>query len=637
VTEPFAERPHSVDPYLWTPIEIDDLEPGAWDALRHAGAAAVSAGPGAGKTEFLAQRAAYLLQTSTCNAPRRILAISFKRESAANLKRRVTRRVPEHADRFVSMTFDAFAKGILDRFYRLLPADWSLDKGEYLLEYATKQQVQNTIGELLRTEQTAEGRQALTAVQPSSFLTLVVGAWELPIAFSAPLPTDQAAYAAYRWWEDQYQRVRPPTLDFTMINRLADVIVRANPALRRALRATYPFVFVDEFQDTTDAQISFLRNVFGPPGVITTAVGDRKQRIMRFAGALEDAIVRFEDEFGAERFDLTWNFRSSPELVDVQHQIASVLDPTVAKAISRARVEHGHTALSIWNYQNELAHAEHLGSWIASEVRDSGRQPSDFALLARQKITTLVPALEAAFARYGLKLRNDEERFGKLTLQEVLKHELTHLVIGVLQLARIDRQLPDAWLDTLALIRRVREPYDLRGDRAAADHLAAFAADLRVWLDERPASAATAAEVFAAASSVVDAAELRAFILGQDIGDEFDAIKAAIILRLEQSMQATSNWDDVLRAFLAVDAVPIMTYHRSKGLEYHTVIALALDGEQWWSYKGDPEEGNSTFFVGLSRAAHRVIFTSYSPVARRRLPDLYALLDAAGAEQTDWV
>ena len=78
----------------WQPTGIAELEPSAWAALFDPGCTAVTAGPGAGKTEFLAQRAAFLLQTGACPAPRRILAISYKRDSAANLARRVATRAP---------------------------------------------------------------------------------------------------------------------------------------------------------------------------------------------------------------------------------------------------------------------------------------------------------------------------------------------------------------------------------------------------------------------------------------------------------------------------------------------------------------------------------------------------------------
>jgi hypothetical protein len=74
------------------------------------GSTCVVAWPGAGKTEFLAQRAAYLLETGLCPMPFRVLAISFKTDAADNLAARVRKRCPpELANRFTSLTFDADA------------------------------------------------------------------------------------------------------------------------------------------------------------------------------------------------------------------------------------------------------------------------------------------------------------------------------------------------------------------------------------------------------------------------------------------------------------------------------------------------------------------------------------------------
>ena len=97
-----------VDPESWRPQGVDDLEDRAWEALRETErSVCLTAGAGAGKTEFLAQKAAYLLQTGLCPFPKRILAISFKRDAARNLSSRVRQRcTPEHARRFTSYTFD---------------------------------------------------------------------------------------------------------------------------------------------------------------------------------------------------------------------------------------------------------------------------------------------------------------------------------------------------------------------------------------------------------------------------------------------------------------------------------------------------------------------------------------------------
>lgn len=62
----------------WVPQGVNCLEERAWEALRETESSIiVTAGAGAGKTEFLAQKANYLLQTSICPAPKRILAICF--------------------------------------------------------------------------------------------------------------------------------------------------------------------------------------------------------------------------------------------------------------------------------------------------------------------------------------------------------------------------------------------------------------------------------------------------------------------------------------------------------------------------------------------------------------------------------
>ena len=65
-----------IQPADWTPIDVEELEANALDVVRSTNNRSVIAGPGSGKTELLAQRAAYLLQCGIAEPPRRILAIS---------------------------------------------------------------------------------------------------------------------------------------------------------------------------------------------------------------------------------------------------------------------------------------------------------------------------------------------------------------------------------------------------------------------------------------------------------------------------------------------------------------------------------------------------------------------------------
>jgi superfamily I DNA/RNA helicase len=615
----------------WAPTGIAQLEPAAWDALQDEGCTAVVAGPGAGKTEFLAQRAAFLLQTGLCRAPRRILAISYKRDSAANLGRRVADRVPEHAGRFVSLTFDAFTKGLVDRFRSALPHAWALN-GSYKIEFWTARNQRDFVTSLALN---ASGKLQLDlfGLPGETFLADVVGGWALP---ADPPGTATAApdLAALAWWREHYLRPGTQYVDFAMLNRLAELLIRSRPQLRRALRITYPYVFVDEFQDTTSAQLSFLASAFSDATV--TAVGDRKQRIMGFAGALPDALHRYTTSFGATEYQLTWNFRSSDSLVLLQHVIASRLDPDVTQAVSKAAPEAGHIPASLWTFGSAAREADYIAEWIARDIASSGRKPADFALVARQKVADYEQCLTAALAGHGISLRNDDVTYGEMKLQDMLKHEAARLVLGVLKLAARPGGLAGVWLDVTATLARIDGTiHDDDDARRLSDDLSRFTRDLRAWLAAVPIGQADPAEAVDRAVGAVGLSRLAGYVSFVHPGDDITLILGSLTERLRHVIPGARDWAQAFADVEAADAVTLMTVHRSKGLEYHTVIFLGLDDEQWWAYERNADEATSTFFVGLSRAAHRLIFTSTNPAARSgKIAALYQMLDEAGVPET---
>lgn len=62
-----------IKPENWKPVGGLTLEPNALLATKEAiSSVALTAGPGAGKTELLAQRADFLLRTNNCPYPKRI-------------------------------------------------------------------------------------------------------------------------------------------------------------------------------------------------------------------------------------------------------------------------------------------------------------------------------------------------------------------------------------------------------------------------------------------------------------------------------------------------------------------------------------------------------------------------------------
>lgn len=630
----------SISPHDWRPKGIDRMENAAWAALR-AGTAWVTAGPGAGKSEFLAQRASYLLETGLCRYPQQILAISFKRSAAANLHDRVWERSPDHAVRFTSMTFDAFTKNIVDRFNGLLPQSWALS-GAYRIGYASRAEIASFLDDIAPTAP-MRLRRGVRSIEPGRFIQHVIG--RVPLSAELPEPNDADEWAAQQWWRTQYLGVEHPVLDFTMLNRLADLIVRSSGQLRAVLSATYPFVFVDEFQDTTLAQYTFLRDVFGDGRAQVTVVGDRNQRIMGWAGALPDAFAEFAADFDAEGYELTSNHRSTPELVALQHRFAKILAPETAEQVSLVLRETGDAAAQIWSFSTADIQAEKIAAWIAADVEASGRQPSEYALLARQRVGDIHTQLRDAFERHGLRVRNDDAEIGdsKVRLQELLADQVARLLISMVKLASSVIGEPAAWHHAKREIEHlIASEGESRLSSAADDTLSAYVAELREWLNAHSVEFPSvqdpddlAARLMEELTRLISVERMSDSRLIPDSPDEIRRKVRATQARIAEALTRVPSWTDLADAFMEDDAVPLMTIHRSKGLEYNTVFLLGLDDDQWWSHTRDTSESTMTFFVGVSRAAERLVLTHVRNTSFRKVRGLYSELEAAGVPTLD--
>lgn len=287
----------------WQPADGLTLEPNALRAARElTQSLALTAGPGAGKTEMLAQRADFLLRTGTCRYPKRILAISFKVDASSNLKERVLRRCgSELASRFDSYTFHAFAKRIIDRFRPVLTGNYALDPG-------------------------------------------------YKIADRKPGPSRSL-------------------IEFADLVPLAIQILQKSEIARNAIRQTYSDVFLDEFQDCTNLQYELLKLAFQGTNVRLTAVGDTKQKIMGWAGALDGIFQTFSADFAATPLNMYRNFRSEPRLLRLQNEIIRILDP--ASVMPDAQLAGDEGEVFAWRFEDSRKEAEYLAGlidgWIKTE------------------------------------------------------------------------------------------------------------------------------------------------------------------------------------------------------------------------------------------------------------------------------
>jgi len=617
-----------VDPNAWQPIGVPGLEPAALKAVRSKTNAYIVAGPGAGKTELLAQRATYLLQTGTCTAPQRILAISFKRDAAENLAARVRKRCPvELSSRFASYTFDAFTKTLVDRFAEALPPAWRPTHPYDIILPKAREVSLFLRGQLVSAA--SPWQPAIAALQERTFESITLGSRKLK--GNAPSPSDGEELVVWNWWK-KHLGARKSVLSFVMLNRLAELVVRSNAELRRALTLTYPFVFVDEFQDTTYAQFDFLQSVFWDPAVTVTVVGDNKQRIMLWAGARIDAFDEFGQRFGATRIDLLLNYRSTPGLVKIQQVFASALDAASKPTESKAETLINGDCAQIWSFTDTESEASQVALSISEDISKRGTSPREYAILVRQKADAFEADLSQAMADKGLSLRNESRQIGKTTLQDLLAERLTEISISLLRLVAHERD-PDAWklaIDGLSRIRQV-ERGDDEGPLAVEHELEDRIRSLRTKYFDKSPDPGLAEEVLQSIFEFIDLAAVRAAFVEYEVGDNLSIAVEAFEEHWIASAENATTWASCVEVFAGTTKVPLMTVHKSKGLEYDTIFFLGLDDANWWSYQPGDNEGRATFFVALSRAKQRAIFTFCSARgSREKVADLFQLLADAG-------
>lgn len=620
-----------VKPDEWQPAGIAELEPNALAVVRSTNNRSVIAGPGSGKTELLAQRASYLLQCGVSPMPQRILAISYKRDAAYNLAQRVSARChPEQAHRFDSLTFDAFAKSLVDRFGQALPKAWRPTP-----DYEIGQARDPIVREFLRSLATpvSVGTYAdIMAISVKGFEKRCVVA--SPLSENSLIKPSPAAWAGVEFWHSWLHGGKRSFLTFAMIGRLAELLVRTNLMVRQALQLTYSHLFMDEFQDTTQVQYDLVKAIFLGSNAVVTAVGDNKQQIMRFAMAMDDPFTPYETDFKAQRTPLKNNYRSSPDLVRIQDILARALDTKTLTAISKSKGTIIGNSCEVWDFKTAAAEAKCLAEFVASEMKAYTLKPRDFCILVRVRAADYMNVLEPAFAGWGLQLRNEAAAVGEVALQELLSETVSEILVTLLRLVTAERA-GHHWIDCMETVCFMRG-LALDDDAGRAKVAKALDELARDFTATYPAPVATRPQTEAVIKKLLDFIGRQTLLTASPAyrqGDWMTKVIEAASQHLEASCKSAKNWSQALDVYEGVHAVPLMTIHKSKGLEYHTVIFVGLDDGAWFAFQTQTKEETCGFFVAFTRAKQRVVFSYCSSRAQRTaIAPLYTLLKSAGVQ-----
>ncbi|MDS1269743.1 UvrD-helicase domain-containing protein [Lipingzhangella sp. LS1_29] len=469
--QPGQEQPPAQPGGGWTPAQLARLleqpEPTSEQAAVIAAPlepGVVVAGAGSGKSETMASRVVWLVANGYVR-PEQVLGLTFTRKAASELADRVRRRLEQlartdalptelsegepsvstyhsYAARIVSD--HALREGIEPATRLITPAvSWQLAAqvvGRYDGDMdAITVGPQRVIGAVLELA----GELSEHLAEPQDVRDL--GSWLRERAAQLPATAAKKARGLLDTQAKREQllplvesyvqaKAAREVMDYGDQVALAARIAERHGEVARIERERHRVVLLDEYQDTSHAQLVLLRALFGE-GHPVTAVGDPCQSIYGWRGASSGNLVRFPTDFplGAGRpapvRQLATSFRNGERVLTVATALSEPLrSETSATTVPRLqpgpqRRARGAVSCGLFNtHQDEAA-------WIAEQVelalegsmadapgpnstwapdgqpwpggeRSEALRPGDIAILCRKR--SQFPALRQALEHRGI-------------------------------------------------------------------------------------------------------------------------------------------------------------------------------------------------------------------------------------------
>lgn len=262
--------------------------------------------PGSGKTTVLVTRLGYMLHCKGIR-PERVLTVTYTVAATKDMKARfVSFFGEEHADKLTFRTINGLCAVVIGTYAR--------QKGtEAFALLDDERQIKNVIRDLLARTGTAF---------PSD---QQVNDARTHITYCKNMMLTEAEIHAHKVDGMDFPRVYFEYQDFLLRSKRMDYddqmvftyrIFRQYPDILAHFQRRWPYICVDEAQDTSKIQHAILRLLASASGNIFM-VGDEDQSIYGFRAAWPQALLEFEQVFpGAKVLKLETNYRSTRAIVE---------------------------------------------------------------------------------------------------------------------------------------------------------------------------------------------------------------------------------------------------------------------------------------------------------------------------------
>lgn len=562
-------------PYLEAAEDLRKNED-QWCAYQSTGNCVILAGPGSGKTKTVTVKIARLLAEDVPR-PRRLACITYSNSCVGELRSRISRLGVDDGDRLLISTVHSFCLTELVLPYATLAG---IDVPDPLI-VASPAQARKLFADAYREK---------IGGNPTSSFRMACDKLRRTIPDK---DSDE-----WRAWPTRETRVvetyedlllRADLIDFDGLILAGLQLVEKHEWVRRAIRAKYPVIVIDEYQDLGlplhRIVLALLR-----AEVRVIAVGDPDQSIYGFTGAKPSLLRALAGLRDVDSIKLKLNYRCADRIITAS--MALLPEPGEFRSHD-GRVGEIHIHRLECSIRQQADYA--LGTLVPALLKANPSWiPGDIALLYR----TLNEGTPIAQAADALRLRYFRLDNGSPIKRTRLTEWLTDAArwcSGGWQTGTVPlSQLLKAWRRMYRSVTRESELLAARKRLIATlFSLRDGALPLHQWLSELRRGALD--ELLQQEPGLADE---------KDIMDELDTAAASGGALQAFTVEILGNQGK------SPDQINLMTLHSSKGLEFQTVIMVGMENGAFPSGydKTDEqlEEAARLFYVGVTRAKTQI-------------------------------
>lgn len=436
-------------------------------------------------------------------------------------------------------------------------------------------------------------------------------------------------YAAYR------RHLRESNaLDFDDIIYLTVELFRRFPEELAKYQYRFPYVLVDEYQDTNHAQYQLISLLTHASGNLCV-VGDDDQSIYRFRGATIENILGFEEEFpDCTVIRLEQNYRSTQNILDAAN---SVIANNTGRKSKHLWTNAGAGEKITWyRAADESDESAYVSDTILKQVK-AGEKYSDHAILYRMNAQSNM--LERALVHKGIPYRiyGGTRFYDRKEIKDILAYmsivenpndrvRFERIVnepkrgIGNATLALLLQISQDLHLSPLEVLQNVEQYPALSKKKTALKKFAELWEALITAEREQPL------EQFL--DTILEKTGYHGML--ESMGEEgtfrlenIEELKTSILTYQNEAEEASlggfleeiSLYTDVDKYEPDQDTVMLMTVHSAKGLEFRNVFLVGMEqgvfpGNRSLSTPQDLEEERRLAYVALTRAKEKLTLTT---------------------------